>query len=174
LCFEQGALKSTGFDTIKDLEALSFTSCELDQPSLSNISVPGVRVVRCNPVVYFALRRSQLDDLVIEDCESVSNLRVQGTKLTNFRLVGGNFELAEIRECQIEGESAFVNCVFDGSSLAGSTAVQLKIERCRFEKFIVLEGTHFKWLRLTDVSFGSGFEVDSEGVVYENSDRFPG
>ena len=173
LNFEQGELKSTGFDTIKDLEALSFTGCDLNQPSFSNVTVPGLRIVRCNPVVYLALRRSHLDDLVIEDCESVSNLRLQGTRLKNFRLLGGNFELLEIRECEIEDKSSFTNCIFEGSSLADSTIVELKIEHCRFEKFIVLEGTHFKFLRMTGVAFGPGFEVDSAGVVYESSDRFP-
>jgi uncharacterized protein YjbI with pentapeptide repeats len=174
LDFQECELKRTGIDTVTDLEGLRFTECDLEQPSFSNVSAPGVKVERCKSVTFLALRRSELDGLAIEGCESVSNLRAVGTRLKDLRLTGNRFEMAEIRDCQIEGESIIENCVFDGASLAGSTAVELKIQNSRFEQFIVLEGTHFKWLRLVDVSFGPGFEADAEGVIYENSDRFPG
>lgn len=174
LDFEKTELKRTGLDTISELDAVRFSDCELEQPGLSNVSNCSVQVQDCDSVNFLALRRSELEGLVIKGCEKVANLRAVGTRFTDLCLDGNHFEMAEIRDCEISGSSVFDNCVFEGASLAGTTAVELKIQNSRFEKFIVLEGTHFKWLRLTGVSFGPGFEVDSEGVVYENSDRFPG
>lgn len=156
-----------------DINRMNFKQAHSKGITFGKAVISGMTLTECDNFTGLNLINSTCTTVVIASSKLFSEPTFYGSKLNDLEIRDCNVAYLDLVEAEITGDSKIADCTISGANMSQAKVVGIVISSTTFDDYLVLDDGIFEGLKLRDVTFNPGLEVDASNVQYINSDRFP-
>jgi uncharacterized protein YjbI with pentapeptide repeats len=171
LFFEGVALKSIQFSA-KSYSDMGFAKCTMENITFEEFSGTNTVFIDCKEMWALKLARSRFERLGFSGCKNILEMRFFHSVLRDFSLSGSHASCISLIDSEMSGHSLLESSVVQGCEFIRAKLDGVLLRNVTLGDRLVMKNTSFIRLKLEQIIYEPGINIQTEAVDYSDSDRF--
>jgi len=165
LLFEDTTVQNCSFEESR-YGGLTFQRGESRGVTFKAFNPERLILQNCAYIEALAISESTGTAPTILECNAVSELSIDHSRIRNLAIERSRIEYFEMKETEVSGNSRIANCAIAGLNLEKSTLIGLQIVNCEMAIHLIADGATLDAVILSGITYAPDLKLSARGVKY--------